>query len=98
MSRFQPILNDDHRQRTSGEQDPAFLPAGRGRRFHCQILLSDSRKKTNDEISLKPDNPIVTYLQKGNDRIDLKQVDNIPQFKGIWQTDKEKIAVEAIQL
>jgi diguanylate cyclase (GGDEF)-like protein len=43
------------------------------------------------ELKLNADNPVVSWLGKRNRPLELREVDNIPEFKGLWQNEKEAI-------
>ncbi|GAG04839.1 unnamed protein product, partial [marine sediment metagenome] len=40
----------------------------------------------------------VAWLQKEASPLDPKQIDNIPQFKGLWQTEREKLITSNLEL
>jgi len=63
--------------------------------FTTQFSFPKSEEK--DSLSLGLDNPLVASLQKDDEAIDLKQIDTIPQFKGLWQTDREKLAQSGLE-
>ncbi len=55
-------------------------------------------KERQDEVlSFSLDNPLIALLQKENDPLDLKQIDALPQLKGLWQVDKERLAASELE-
>jgi len=66
--------------------------------FTTQFTYPKVKAKSSDELRFNLDNPIVTWLEKEANPLDLKQIDTIPQFKGLWQTEKEKLAASDLEL
>lgn len=55
-------------------------------------------KERQDEVlSFSLDNPLIALLQKVDDPLDLKQIDALPQLKGLWQVDKERLAASELE-
>ncbi len=44
-----------------------------------------------EALSFSLDNPMVALLQKENDPVDLKQIDSLPQLKGLWEVDRTRL-------
>jgi len=66
--------------------------------FTTQFYYPKVKDKTRDEPRFILDNPIVTWLEKETSPLNLKQIDGIPQFKGLWQTEREKLAASNLEL
>ncbi|MFC2021467.1 GAF domain-containing sensor histidine kinase [Chloroflexota bacterium] len=66
--------------------------------FTTQFTYPKVKDKSNDEPRFSFDNPIMTWLEKETKPLDLKQVDVIPQFKGLWQTERGKLADSNLKL
>ena len=58
--------------------------------FTSQFSYPKATEK--DTLSFSPDNPVVSQLQKDDEPLFLKQLDSIPQLKGLWESDREKLA------
>jgi len=67
-----------------------FEDTGSGN-FTTQFTYPKVEGRLSDEPRLSLDNPIVTWLAKETGPLDLKQIDSIPQFKALWQAEKEKL-------
>ena len=78
---------------------------------HAQLLLRDTNTggftaqfaypETEDseiELALNADNPIISWLGKKNRPFDIGELVNIPEFKGLWQTEKEKIFASKLKM
>jgi signal transduction histidine kinase len=59
--------------------------------FTTQFTYPKVKGKLRDEPRFNRDNPIIAWLEKESSPLDLKQIDIIPQFKGLWQTEREKL-------
>ncbi|MFC2040383.1 histidine kinase [Chloroflexota bacterium] len=66
--------------------------------FTSQFTYPKVNNKSSYGLRIKPDNPVITWLEKENIPLDLKQIDNIPQFKALWQTEKEKLTNSNLEL
>lgn len=42
-------------------------------------------------LTLNSDNPIISWLEKKNRPFELRELDNIPEFKGLWQTEVDEM-------
>ena len=60
--------------------------------FTTQFTYPKVEEDSNDGLRLNVDSPIVALMEKEASPIDLRQMDNHPQLKGLWQTEKEKLA------
>ena len=66
-----------------------------GGEFTTQFTFPKS--DDHDSLTFSLDNPLVDLLQREDEPVDLKQVDTVPQLKGLWQTDKDKIAQSGLE-
>ena len=66
--------------------------------FTTQFTYPKVKDKSSDEPRFNLDNPIVAWLEKATSPLDLKQIDSIPQFKGLWQTERENLAASDLEL
>jgi len=46
---------------------------------------------TKLEFDLSGDSLIISWLEKNDQALDPQQIDNIPEFSGLWQVEKEKL-------
>ncbi len=60
--------------------------------FTTQFTYPKNKDKLTNELVFNLDNPIVNWLDTKAIPINLKRIDTIPQFKGLWQTEKEQLA------
>jgi diguanylate cyclase (GGDEF)-like protein len=49
-------------------------------------------------LILNADNPIITWLEKKNRPFELRELDNIPEFKGLWQTEIDDMSSSKLGL
>ncbi|MFC1906449.1 GAF domain-containing sensor histidine kinase [Chloroflexota bacterium] len=66
--------------------------------FTTQFAYPEVINKSQDEPRFNLDNPIVTWLKKATSPLDLKLIDSIPQFKGLWQAEKELLVASNLEL
>ena len=59
--------------------------------FVTQFSYPVAKQEASSDVSLTLDNPIVTWLEREAGPLDLSQLGNIPQLKGLWQAEKEKL-------
>ena len=66
--------------------------------FTTQFTYPKVKAKLRGEPRFNLDNPIIAWLEKATSPLDLKQIDSIPQFKGLWQTEREKLVASNLEL
>jgi len=66
--------------------------------FTTQFTYPEVEGESGDEFRFNADNPIIAWLKKETIPLDLKQIDSIPEFKGLWQTEREKLATSNLEL
>jgi len=66
--------------------------------FTTQFTYPKVKAKSSDEPRFNLDNPIVAWLGKAASPLDLKKIDGIPQFKGLWQTERENLVASDLEL
>jgi len=59
--------------------------------FTAQFAHPKIDDESSEDIKFKVDNPVVAWLHKQNKSLYLKSIDNIPEFKGLWEVEKEQI-------
>jgi diguanylate cyclase (GGDEF)-like protein len=60
--------------------------------FTTQFTYPAEEEDSNEKLSFSVDNPIIAWLEKESEPLDMGKVDSIPQLKGLWQTEKENLA------
>ncbi|MFC1897521.1 histidine kinase, partial [Chloroflexota bacterium] len=66
--------------------------------FTAQFTYPKVPDKSSNEPRFNLDNPIVTWLEKSTIPLDLRQIDIVPQFKGLWQTERENLVTFSLEL
>ncbi len=69
----------------------------------AQLLLRDNNggfsaqfaypeiEETETALALDSDNPIIGWLEKKNRPFELRELENIPEFKGLWQSEIDEV-------
>jgi len=66
--------------------------------FATQFAYPKATDKPKDELRLGIDNPVVVWLDKKGHSLDLKQMDNLFQFKGPGQGEKEQLVASNLEI
>lgn len=66
--------------------------------FTIQFAYPESSDKSGDQFRLFFDSPIVTWLQKEANVFHLRQIDSAPQFKALWETEKQSLIDSHLEL
>jgi diguanylate cyclase (GGDEF)-like protein len=66
--------------------------------FTIHFTHPKAKSQLSGELNFSADNPIFAWLEKETSPLDLKQIDGIPEFKGLWQVEKEKLATSNLEL
>ncbi len=66
--------------------------------FTTQFTYPKEEDKLSDKIIFSADNPIVTWLDKESESLNLELINNTPEFKGLWQVEKEQITASNLKL
>jgi diguanylate cyclase (GGDEF)-like protein len=74
-----------------------FQDAGSGD-FATQFTYPEVEGEFSDELRFSSDSPIIAWLEKETAPLSLGQIDNIPELKGLWQAEREKLVVSNLQL
>jgi diguanylate cyclase (GGDEF)-like protein len=59
--------------------------------FTTQFSYPEGEEDVNSGLRFNIDNPIIVWLEKEAEPLELGKVDSIPQLKGLWQTEKENL-------
>ena len=60
--------------------------------FATHFTHPKDKSKLSDDLRFSADTPIIAWLDKETSPLNLKQIDSIPEFKGLWQIEREKLA------
>jgi signal transduction histidine kinase len=66
--------------------------------FTTKFTYPKVEGKSNAEPRFDSDNPAIAWLEKETNPLDLKQIDSIPQLKGLWQAEREKLVASNLEL
>ena len=59
--------------------------------FTVRYVYPETKDKLHSEFSLSFDSPVVMWLQKESQILTLKQIETAPQFKALWEAEKESL-------
>jgi len=59
--------------------------------FTVSFAYPKAKKGSGKELVINADNPLVAWLDKKDAPLNPQQIDNIPEFKGLWQEEKEQL-------
>ncbi|HEX9896618.1 MAG TPA: diguanylate cyclase [Dehalococcoidales bacterium] len=74
-----------------------FEDAGSGY-FIVRFVYPETENKSDNEFKLLFDSPVITWLQKESQPLTLRQIDTAPQFKALWETEKENLRNSNLEL
>lgn len=60
--------------------------------FTTQFIYPEGEEDANSGLRFNVDNPIIAWLEKEAEPLDLGKIDSIPQLKGLWETERENLA------
>jgi len=66
--------------------------------FMAQFTYPKVEGELSNELRFDVDNPIVAWLAKEDSPLNLKQIDSIPELKGLWEVEKEELAASNVGL
>jgi len=66
--------------------------------FNVRFVYPETENKSESEFRLVFDSPMVEWLQKESQVLTLRQIDTIPQFKALWETEKESLRNSNLEL
>jgi len=79
------------------EEASLYLPDDESGDFVPRFSLPSQGSRISQMVIVK-DNPIVTWLAKEGRPLGREQVDIIPQFKGLWDKEREQLAESGVEL
>jgi signal transduction histidine kinase len=66
--------------------------------FTTEYSYPQKKTNTSDEQIFVHDNPIITWLRKETNPLNLRYIENISQFDGLWQPERDSLATSNIEL
>ncbi|HXY73820.1 MAG TPA: diguanylate cyclase [Dehalococcoidales bacterium] len=66
--------------------------------FTTRYVYPEANDKSEFEFRLYFDSPVVTWLQKESQVLTLRQIDTAPQFKALWETERESLHKAQLEL
>jgi diguanylate cyclase (GGDEF)-like protein/putative nucleotidyltransferase with HDIG domain len=66
--------------------------------YSVRFVYPETEDKLTNVFNLSFDSPVVTWLQKGPQVLTMKQIDTAPQFKALWETEKESLHNSHLEL
>jgi diguanylate cyclase (GGDEF)-like protein/putative nucleotidyltransferase with HDIG domain len=66
--------------------------------FTVRCVYPETNDKLSNVFSLSFDSPVVMWLQKESQILTMKQIDTAPQFKALWESEKESLHNSQIEL
>ena len=66
--------------------------------FTVQFAYPKAKSELSDELRFNTDNPIVVWLDRKGSPFHPEQIDNTPEFKGLWQEEKERLTTSGLGL
>jgi len=66
--------------------------------FTVRTVYPEGKDKVDNEFVLSFDSPVVTWLEKDSQVLTLSQIDNMPQFKGLWEGERENLHKSHLEL
>ena len=66
--------------------------------FTVRTMYPETIDKANNQFVLSFDSPVVAWLEKESKVLTLSQIDSIPQFKGLWEGEKESLHNSKMEL
>jgi diguanylate cyclase (GGDEF)-like protein/putative nucleotidyltransferase with HDIG domain len=66
--------------------------------FNIRFIYPEAENKSDNEFQLRFDSPVVMWLEKESHPLTLRQIDSIPQFKALWEAEKESLRNSNLEL
>ncbi len=66
--------------------------------FTVSFTYPKAKNEPGKELVINADNPIINWLDKKDAPLNPEQIDNIPEFKGLWQEEKERLTTSGLGL
>jgi len=66
--------------------------------FAIQFTYPKAKSELSNKLRFNVDNPIVAWLEKEASPLHLKQINSIPEFKGLWQIERKNLVTSDLEL
>ncbi len=66
--------------------------------FTVQFAYPKAKSEPGDELRFNTDSPIVVWLDNKGSPLHPEQIDKTPEFKGLWQEEKERLTTSGLGL
>jgi diguanylate cyclase (GGDEF)-like protein/putative nucleotidyltransferase with HDIG domain len=66
--------------------------------FTTQFTHPKVEREASNGLRFSTDNPIVSWLEKEARPLDLKRIESITEFKGLWQAERQELATSNSEL
>jgi diguanylate cyclase (GGDEF)-like protein/putative nucleotidyltransferase with HDIG domain len=66
--------------------------------FTVRTVYPITKDSTKDEFNLSFDSPLVSWLEKENQVLTLNQIESLPQFKALWEGEREILKNSQLEL
>ena len=66
--------------------------------FSVKFAYPKAKSESSNELRFNPDSPIVVWLDRKGNPLHPEQIDNTPEFKGLWQEEKERLTTSGLGL
>jgi len=66
--------------------------------FGVRFAYPKAKDKPGNDLSFNADSPAIAWLDKTGRPLDPEQIDNLPEFKGLWQEEKEQLTKSGLGL
>jgi len=66
--------------------------------FTFQFTYPQAKSELSNKLRFNVDNPIVAWLEKEASPLHLKQINSIPEFKGLWQIERKNLVTSDLEL
>jgi diguanylate cyclase (GGDEF)-like protein/putative nucleotidyltransferase with HDIG domain len=66
--------------------------------YTTKFAYPKMKDEPSEEVKFNADNPIVSWLDKKAEPLALGSIDSMPEFKGLWELEKEQLATSHLGL
>ena len=66
--------------------------------FTVRFVYPESKDKSANDFNLSFDSPVVIWLQKESQVLTMKQIQTMPQFKALWEVERESLHNSHLEL
>jgi len=65
--------------------------------FTTHFTHPKDKRESRGGLRFSADTPVIAWLEKETDSLNLRQIDSIPEFKGLWQVEREKLTTSNLE-